>query len=283
MEQQLTQIPNVLTPNPSTIKTTICPPAQMIDSTKTNHIINNDAMDKNTTENLSIKQNTFNQPPAHDEPTHETVHEVSTRRDTRPMAECPIASSLARLSPNHHPSRTTRANTAMPRLHHPIPTANPQRSLNISHQHQSVAFANRYRKDPSCRRSAKRVVFNGTFPIDEPMSSRFDDGYAQGDGSDSDYDEEFYREDDGEEYPDYEDDEYRNDDDGGGEFAPHQCEDGLIVVGSKSAPQNRDQIRAEFQTSAEKFDQLIALRRRDVLLHSVSERDRSSRIGKDNI
>lgn len=112
------------------------------------------------------------------------------------------------------------------------------------------------------------------------MSSRFDDGWAQ-DGSDSDYDEDIYREDDGEEYPDYdEEDEYRNDEGS----ASHHCEDGLIAVGPRSTALNRDQIRAEFETSANKFDQLIAERRRDVFLQSVSERDHpSNRIGKDNI
>lgn len=189
------------------------------------------------------------------------------------MAACSIASSFARLSPNHLRMRApdfamnapTPARIPSPRrvqrdrwtLEHPRSTSNPQRSLN-SHQ-QLGSHSNRYRHAPSVHRAAKRVVFNGTFPIDEPMSSRFDDQYAQ-DGSDSDYDEDFYREDDGEEYPDY--DEHLPDEYHAVGSLDHHLEDG--IVGTRSTCSTRDQIREEFETSAHKFDQLCAQRRRDV-------------------
>lgn len=283
MEQQLNQIPESITSQPSTTNNTINEqPPTLIAPIIPARAPDNDPIETHTIDNFS--QYTLKTQPNH-ETSREFVHEVSTPRECRPMAECSIASSLDNLSPNHRRMRVpTFAGALSPMMQHQSTpqtrvTSNPQRSLN-SHQ-QSFAHANRYRKDPASSRSTKRVVFNGTFPIDEPMSSRFDDGYAQ-DGSDSDYEEDIYREDDGEEHPDYEEDapnDYRN----GGAYAPHHCEDGLFDVGSRSTNQNRDQIRAEFETSANKFDQLIAQRRRDVFLHSVSDRDSSNRIGKHNI
>lgn len=58
-------------------------------------------------------------------------------------------------------------------------------------------------------RAVKSVVFNGTFPIDEPMSSRFADAEAAGDSAsdygeydEDEYDDEDDEADDGDEEPD---------------------------------------------------------------------------------
>lgn len=306
MEQQLTQIPDqLIISQPTTINTPILkpPPTQITQIhsiraadkvTDLNDTVVNSAEDtKKPNQQFILKPQTTNDQPS----SRETDHDVSTPRECRPMAECSIASSLIPVSPNTRGERAPdfakilkpilqRSTSDYPRSG---AIANPQRSLNSINHSQSIAHqSNRYRKDPlASRRSTKCVVFNGTFPIDEPMSSRFDDGYAQDDGSESDYDEDIYREDDGEEFPDYEEDmlvDYRQDVGGSN---VHHCEDGHIVTRpismTTSSACNRDQLREEFETSANKFDQLMAQRRQDVFLHSVSECDTSKRIGKSNV
>lgn len=206
-------------------------------------------------------------------------HEVSTPRGRRSMTECSVASSSAvNVSPNNNhrqrpavfaidtPEKTLSNSVRRPAIV-PVVTSNPQRSLNSHHnQHSQSTSFQRGPKSNGRRRSTKCVVFNGTFPIDEPMSSRFEDVYAQ-EGSDSDYDEDFYREDDGEEHPDYDEyshDEYTN---GGvrkfsASSSAHLCEGGQIVgISDTTMINDRVQIRNEFETSMNKYDQLIAQRR----------------------
>lgn len=94
----------------------------------------------------------------------------------------------------------------------------------------------------------KNVVYNGTFPIDNPISSRFD-GSHENDDNDDEADEEDYYKEDGEEDEEYDEDDF------GPEKHPSYTMKELIA--NKNIKINYNKMKFDFQQSFMKFDQFL--------------------------
>lgn len=111
-------------------------------------------------------------------------------------------------------------------------TTPPIKSIMVQSQQQQPRRPNheQHQRDPFAHRgrAVKSVVFNGTFPIDEPLSSRFADAEAAGDSA-SDYDDYGAGEDDNGEDGD-EDEEDEEPDDGLGDYEAYAVRDPSYTV-----------------------------------------------------
>lgn len=100
------------------------------------------------------------------------------------------------------------------------------------------------------KKTGKKVVFNGTFPIDDPISSRFDDSNeSSDDDADADDDEEY--------------DEDEEDDDGDEVEQGECCDRGLSIeelIVDRKVKLNYKKMMNEYERSFAAFDQLMASR-----------------------
>lgn len=90
----------------------------------------------------------------------------------------------------------------------------------------------------------KNVVYNGTYPIDNPISSRFDEAY----GDDEEEGEDYYKEDDGVD-EDYDEDDYEPD--------KHPSYTMKELIENKNIKINYNKMKFDFQQSFLKFDQFL--------------------------
>lgn len=133
-------------------------------------------------------------------------------------------------------SKPNRTNTM------PVASSNRQ----VPTRQTSVLKMNRKSSGSVKKRTAKKVVFNGTFPIDDPISSRFDDSNDDDDSCDDDENDDDDDEDD-------DDDDHDTDCCDRGE----SIDDGGLIVDRKL---NFNRMMNECERSFAAFDELMASR-----------------------
>lgn len=145
--------------------------------------------------------------------------------------------------PCHNESKTNK-------LPPPPPQSTATQSKGRLMRQMGVLKVNKKLSGGVKKRTAKKVVFNGTFPIDDPISSRFD---GCNDTSDDDDDEV----EDEDEEDDNDDNDVDDNDDG------ECCDRGVSIeelVSDRKVKLNYKKMMNEYERSFAAFDQLMASR-----------------------